>query len=214
MKSTILITGCSSGFGLLTALECAKYYHVIATVRNKDKEKELFNLCNQNDLEIDIKYCDVSDNESVDVLFKDIQSQYGHLDVLVNNAGYGLGGFFEDMDQQEIMDLFNTNVFGLQRVTKAALPLLENPKHAKIINLSSIAGLTASPCISAYNASKWSVEGFSEALMFELQPFNIDVVLVEPGQFNTKIFSSNLRFASQMNNKNQPILSSISKSND
>ncbi|RAP31254.1 short-chain dehydrogenase [Candidatus Marinamargulisbacteria bacterium SCGC AG-343-D04] len=207
MKPIVLITGCSSGFGMLTALELAATCHVIATVRNKEKERDLFNHCSHQQLNIDIQYCDVTDPESIQKVAEHIETSYKRLDVLINNAGYGLGGYFEDLEDSEIRDLFNTNVFGLQRVTKAVLPLLRQSKSAKIINLSSIAGLTASPCISAYNASKWAVEGFSEALLFELLPFNIDVVLVEPGQFNTKIFSSNLRFAKGMKNPQSPYYS-------
>ena len=190
----ICITGCSSGFGLLTALECAKTCQVIATVRSEKGKQILLDRSIKDNLSLDIQLCDVTDSTSIESLVSYIKTEYKRLNCLINNAGIGLGGFFEDTDMEQVKAVFNTNCFGLMEMTKACLGLLRESTPAKIINISSIAGLSASPMISIYNASKWAVEGFSESLMFELKPFGVDVVLVEPGQFKTKILSDNLHF--------------------
>ena len=197
----VCITGCSSGFGFLTALECAKTCQVIATVRSEKGKEALLEKSIKHNISIDIQFCDVTDPVSIDTLVTYIKTEYNRLDCLINNAGIGLGGFFEDTAMDQVETVFNTNCFGLMAMTKACLPLLRESTPAKIINISSIAGLSASPMISIYNASKWAVEGFSESLMFELKPFGIDVVLVEPGQFKTKILSDNLHFGTDVHSE-------------
>ena len=187
MKKVVLITGCSSGFGKEIAQICADEFQVIATMRDLSKRNRLESELKQLNLTCDIQYCDVNNQQSIDKLIHYIQETYAQLHILVNNAGYGIGGYFEDLDEKEIKDQFETNFFGLQRMTRAALPLLRKSSPSKIINMSSIAGVTSTPCISAYNASKWAVEGFSESLLFECAPFNVDVVCVQPGQFKTSI---------------------------
>ncbi len=196
----MLITGCSSGIGLELALECSTTCYVIATVRNEESYNFLLDKSIKLELEIDIQYCDVTSNSDIEKLMDYIKSNYTKLDCVINNAGIALGGFFEDCSIEQAQSVINTNVVGLMRVTKQALPLLHLAEKAKIINMSSIAGRLSSPTISIYNASKWAVEGFSEALLFELKPFNIDVVLVEPGPYRTKIFTDNLVIAKQIKN--------------
>ncbi len=200
----VCITGTSSGFGLEITCQLAKNYRVVATMRNMDKSCILEDSLSKEGLSADIQYCDVTKIDSITNLMTYIQATYGRLDGLINNAGYALGGYFEDCTDAEIRAQFDTNFFGVQAVTRMALPLLRNSAPSKIIMMSSIAGLTASPCISSYNASKWALEGFSESLLFELAPFNVDVVLVEPGPYNTAIFSSNLNLATGMDNTNSP----------
>ena len=197
----VCITGCSSGFGLKIALECAKTCQVIATVRSEKGRQQLLDQMIKENVSIDIQLCDVTKSESIENLVRYITNEYTTLNVLINNAGIGLGGFFEDTAQEQIETVFQTNCFGLMSMTRACLPLLKKASPAKIINISSIAGLTGTPMISVYNSSKWAVEGLSEALLFELKPFGVDVIVIEPGQFKTKIFSDNLNLAHGVTNK-------------
>jgi len=204
MVPIVCITGCSSGFGQLIALQCAKTCNVIATVRTAKAKAELLDTALKQDLTLDVQLCDVTDVKAIKTLTTLISRTYGHCDVLINNAGVVLGGFFEDYSDQQIKHVLDTNVQGVIAMTKALLPLLRQSKQAKIINLSSIAGLAGIPSLSIYNASKWAIEGFSEALLFELKPFNIDVVLIEPGQYKTALFSKNLHIAKQANSPTSP----------
>tara|TARA_Y100000591_G_scaffold198456_1_gene171682 strand:- start:439 stop:1290 length:852 start_codon:yes stop_codon:yes gene_type:complete len=197
----VCITGCSSGFGLNIALECAKTCQVIATVRSEKGKNLLLDQMIKKNVSIDIQLCDVTDTQSIQQLSDYIKKEYKTLNVLINNAGIGLGGFFEDTPAEQIDAVFQTNCFGLMAMTKACLPLLKQASSAKVINISSIAGLTGTPMISIYNSSKWAVEGLSEALLFELKPFGVDVILIEPGQFKTKIFNENLNLADGVSNK-------------
>ena len=204
MVPIVCITGCSSGFGQHIALEAALSCNVIATVRT-NKDKEILNkLALQHDLNIDIQLCDITDQSSITTLINHISAHYTHCDILINNAGVVCGGFFEDYSFDQIQHVIQTNVLGLMAMTKSCLPLLRASHHAKIINMSSISGCVGIPGLSIYNASKWAVEGFSEALCFELKPFNIDVVLIEPGQFKTAIFEKNLHIAHHADNEKSP----------
>ncbi len=201
----ILITGCSSGFGLLTAARlAAKGHQVIATMRTLEKQLTLRNHVKKIGAEVDIKQLDVTDVASVKKTIAEIAAQYGNIDVLVNNAGYGLGGFFEDLTDEEIRQQMETNFFGVQNVTRAVIPLMRQRKNGKIINISSVAGFSSSPGFGAYNASKWALEGFSESLRYELKFFGIDVLLIEPGTYKTKIFFENARYAKSFNNEDSP----------
>lgn len=201
MLPIVCITGCSSGFGRLIALKAANSCQVIATVRQKKDQQDLLEQALKLNVSIDIQLCDVSKEDDIKQLVDHIKYQYDLLHVLINNAGVAIGGFFEDCHIDQIKACFNTNVFGVMSLTRHLLPLLRKANGAKIINMSSIAGLSASPLISVYNSSKWALEGFSEALLFELKPFNIDVICIEPGQYKTNIFDKNLMFAKHMSNK-------------
>ena len=136
-----------------------------------------------------------------------IDSECGRIDVLVNNAGYGIGGFFEDLTQEEIRAQMETNFFGVQNVTRRVIPFMRRRKGGTIINISSVAGLYALPAFGAYNASKWSLEGFSESLWYEMKLFGIHVCLVEPGTYNTTIFHANKRCAKDFDNHQSPYYS-------
>ncbi|MCA9406250.1 MAG: SDR family NAD(P)-dependent oxidoreductase [Candidatus Omnitrophica bacterium] len=204
-SKVILITGCSSGFGLITAARLAKSGHrVIATMRDTSKKSALLSEVQKRDTKLDIKPLDVTDKDSVNAAIQSISEDYGYIDVLINNAGCGIGGAFEDLADEEIRQVMETNFFGVQNVTRAAIPLMRPRKNGKIINISSISGLYALPMFGAYNASKWALEGFSESLRYELQFFGIDVLLVEPGRYKTEIFKKNLHLAKNHDNKNSP----------
>jgi NAD(P)-dependent dehydrogenase (short-subunit alcohol dehydrogenase family) len=189
---TAIVTGSSSGFGLLCVLELAKKgFHVIATMRVPKKGEALMKLAREKQLEnqIEIQHLDVTSSHSIQ-LFKQYIQNDRKIDVLVNNAGYALGGFCEELSVDDYRRQFETNVFGVIGVTQAVLPFMRQNRQGRIINISSISGLVGFPGLSPYTASKHALEGFSESLRLELKPFGIDVVLVEPGSYKTNIWSS------------------------
>ncbi len=201
----ILITGCSSGFGLLmTARFASKGHKVIATMRDLQKKQPLLNEVTKRNGAVDLYALDVTDKDSIHKAVYEIAAKYGYVDILVNNAGYGLGGFFEDLTDNEIRQQMETNFFGVQNVTRAIIPLMRQRKQGKIINISSVAGFSTSPAFGAYNASKWALEAFSESLRYELKLFGIDVVLIEPGTYKTKIFNENACYAKNFDNPESP----------
>ena len=202
----ILITGTSSGFGLVTAARLAADGHrVIATMRNLEKKTALLSEVNRRGGKLaHILPLDVTDKASIDAAIVEISEQYGYIDILVNNAGYGIGGFFEDLTEEEIRAQMDTNFFGVQNVIRAVLPLMRPRHQGKIINISSVAGFSTSPAFGAYNASKWALEGFSESLRYELKPFGIDILLINPGVYPTPIFYDNARAAKNATNSESP----------
>lgn len=205
IPKVILITGCSSGFGLLTAAHLSsKGHYVIATMRNLDKQLSLRNQVKKSEVTVDIKQMDVTDPASIKKTIAEIGARYGNIDVLINNAGYGLGGFFEDLTDEEIRQQMETNFFGVQHVTRAVIPLMRQRKNGRIISLSSVSGFSSSPAFGAYNASKWALEGFMESLRYELKFFGIKVLLIEPGTYKTKIFFENAKYAKNFNNEDSP----------
>ena len=185
MNKIILITGCSSGFGMLTAARLAAGGHTVyATMRNLKKQDTLKLELKQRDTKCQILPLDVTDDNSISKVINTIEKQDSRLDVLINNAGYGIGGFFEDLSEDEIRSQFETNFFGVQKVTRSALPLMR-------ATASKAQGRSTLPGLGAYGASKFALEGFSESLFFELQPFGIEVVILEPGTYSTKAIDEN-----------------------
>ena len=199
MNKIILITGCSSGFGMLAAARLSAGGHTVyATMRNLQKQDTLKLELKQRDTKCQILHLDVTDDNSISKVINTIEKQDSRLDVLINNAGYGIGGFFEDLSEDEIRSQFETNFFGVQKVTRSALPLMRATASksgedfsTKIINISSAQGRSTLPGLGAYGASKFALEGFSESLYFELQPFGIEVVILEPGTYLTKAIDEN-----------------------
>lgn len=192
----VLITGCSSGFGMLAAVRLAGGGHTVyATMRNMEKKGDLLAEAERHGVDIHLLRLDVVDDISISECINQIESDEGELHVVINNAGYGIAGFFEDLTENEVKEQFETNFFGVQKVIRHSLPLMrkssETGGKCKIINISSVAGRSPVPGLSAYTASKFALEGFSESLYHELQPFGIQVVLVEPGAYSTKIFTEN-----------------------
>ncbi|WP_299578439.1 SDR family oxidoreductase [uncultured Sunxiuqinia sp.] len=188
----ILITGCSSGFGYQAAKYLAeKGHHVYATMRkvagnNAGKASDLKEFAKANKLNIDVLDMDVTSDESVNSAVKQIPT----LDVVINNAGYGYGGPVEAFSSEEILQQLDLNIVGTIRVAKAVLPKLRKQKSGLIIQVSSTAGRAAFPGFGVYHASKWGLEGVSEAMRYELAPLGIDVVIVEPGPFSTNFFGN------------------------
>ena len=201
----IFITGTSSGFGLLTSARlAAKGYQVVATMRDVSKQADLLQEVSKRGGQVDIFSLDVTQISSVEQCIKMVIEKYGRVDVLINNAGFGIGGSFEDLTQDEIRQNMEVNFFGVQNVTRAVLPQMRKQKSGRIINISSVAGLSASPFFSAYNSSKWALEAFSECLSYEVKPFGIDVCMIEPGTYPTKIFYDNARYAKGFDDPQSP----------
>jgi short-subunit dehydrogenase len=201
----ILITGTSSGFGLLTAARLASRGHIVyATMRDIAKMQPLSAEVAKRRGDVIVRILDVTQADSIKAVVQEIINKHQHIDVLINNAGFGLGGFFEDLTQEEIRWQMEVNFFGVQNVCREVLPGMRAAKSGLIINISSIAGQTATPCLGAYNASKWALEGFSESLYYEVSQFGIKVVLVEPGTYPTKIFKENANYAKNYHNPQSP----------
>jgi len=199
-----VVTGSSSGIGLVTALDLArKGYFTYATVRNPAKAGEVTEAAKKEKLPIAVVQLDVTDDSSVRRAVEQILKEKGRIDLLVNNAGYGLGGAFEDSSIEEIKALYETNVFGLIRTTLAVLPAMRKQKSGTIVNVSSAAGRIGYPGASAYVSSKHAVEGLSEAMAYELEPFGIRVIVVEPGVIRTN-FGAGMVFAKKAQDPKSP----------
>ena len=189
MHQVALITGCSSGLGYETALMLARNgFHTFATMRNTKKSDSLEEIIKKERLDLNIRELDVNDNTSIENAINCIKSEANRIDVLINNAGYGLVGFFEDLTLDEIRNQFETNFFGVLNITKKIIPIMRSQKSGTIINVSSGAGQVGFPGISAYVSTKFAIEGFSESLMYELFPYGIKVVIIEPGVIKTNFF--------------------------
>lgn len=179
MMKRILITGASSGIGEGTALYFAEQgWQVIATMRNPQQSK----LEHKN---IRTLALDVTDTTSIQSAVAFVQAEYGGLDVLLNNAGYGAAGPLEAATDDQIKRQFDVNLFGVISTTRAFLPMFRAQKSGLFINISSIGGLITLPMFSLYHATKWALEGLSESLRYELNGLGIQVKIVEPGGVNT-----------------------------
>ena len=189
MHQVALITGCSSGLGYETALMLARNgFHTFATMRNTKKSDSLEEIIKKERLDLIIRELDVNDDTSIENTINCIKREANRIDVLINNAGYGLVGFFEDLTLDEIRNQFETNFFGVLNITKKIIPIMRLQKSGTIINVSSGAGQVGFPGISAYVSTKFAIEGFSESLMYELFPYGIKVVIIEPGVIKTNFF--------------------------
>jgi len=187
-----LITGCSSGFGMLTAVELAKAgFRVVATMRDLSRRDRLDQAAAAAGVvaNLDIRALDVTHFEALPGFVEAIVRDHGRLDVLVNNAGFAVAGFAEDIKLEELRRQFDTNFFGAVAMTKAVLPTMRRQHSGHIIQLSSIGGLQGAVTVSSYSASKHALEGWSESLRLEVNSLGIKVVLVEPGAFQTDIWT-------------------------
>jgi NAD(P)-dependent dehydrogenase (short-subunit alcohol dehydrogenase family) len=198
MQKVAVVTGSSGGIGMVTALELARNgYLVVATMRNLSKRGQLDRLASEEGISrnIDVHRLDVTDFPSIQPAIQAIVRDHGRLDVLVNNAGFALGGFAEDVERAELREQMETNFFAHTQVTRAVLPTMRQQRSGKILMISSISGQCAQVGVSSYSASKWALEGWSEALRMECKPLGIDVVLIEPGAFKTDVWDANVHVA-------------------
>lgn len=203
----VLITGTSSGFGLLTSIEFAKAgFQVVATLRNLDRRQKLDAAASASGVtgKIDVRRLDVTDLPAISTVVDTVARDYGHIDVLVNNAGFPVAGFAEDIKLEELRLQFETNFFGAVAMCKAVLPTMRKQKSGHMIQLSSILGLVGSFTLSSYSASKHALEGWSESLRLEVAPLGIKVVLVEPGSFDTGIWSQGARMGEESKKSTSP----------
>ncbi|MFZ3587719.1 oxidoreductase [Bacillus sp. DJP31] len=208
-----VVTGSSSGFGLETCLEFAsRGYLVIATMRDTEKRTRLMELATKQGLDgyLDIQPLDVTDGSSI-MAWSHYMNRIGRIDVLVNNAGYAGAGFVEEIPLDEYRNQFETNVFGVIAVTQVVLPFMREAGKGKIINLSSISGRIAFPGLSPYIASKHALEGWSESLRLEMKPFGVDVANVEPGSFQTGIWSTGKQITEKSLQTDSPYYETMQK---
>lgn len=190
-QKVAVVTGSSSGIGYEISLILARNgFLTYATMRNPEKGANLKSVAEKENLSIRVVQLDVTNDNSIAKAVQTVLNEAGRIDVLVNNAGYGLMGAFEDLAIDEIKSQYETNVFGLIRTTQAVLPAMRRQRSGTIVNISSGAGRFGYPAASAYVSTKFAVEGLSESLLFEVEPFGIRVVLIEPGMISTNFFSS------------------------
>lgn len=186
-KKTVLITGCSSGFGKLTANTFReKGWNVIATMRSPEKETELTELD-----DVLVAKLDVTDAESIQEAVTKGTERFGTINVVVNNAGYGGHAVFEQVSDENVRAMYETNVFGVMNVCRAVLPLMREKKEGTVINVTSMAGMMAAPAISIYASTKHAVEGLTEGMAYEYAPLGVKVKSVLPGAYPTTRFNAN-----------------------
>jgi NAD(P)-dependent dehydrogenase (short-subunit alcohol dehydrogenase family) len=177
------ITGCSTGFGReLAKLVLERGYRAVVTARDPAKVEDIASPYRDRALVLEL---DVTDPVQVDAAVKSADKRFGRIDVLVNNAGIGYFGAVEESDEEETRRMFEINFFGLARMTRAVLPIMRRQRSGHIVSISSIGGLKSFPTLAYYNATKYAVEGFSEALALEVAPLGIKVTIVEPSGFRT-----------------------------
>lgn len=190
----ILITGCSSGIGLEAAVDLAAHgYRVIATMRNLAKQDRLLKAAKARGVTLDVRALDVTSRDSIAAAAEYVHATHGPLFALINNAGFGFGGFFEDLTDAEWREQFETNFWGVLEVTRAFVTRMRQSGRGYVINVSSESGHVAVPALGPYTSSKFALEGYTEGLWHELRPYGLHAVLVEPGMIKTDIFTTNIR---------------------
>ncbi len=191
MQKVALVTGSSSGIGFETSLALARDgYHTFASMRDVNKAKEIKKIADKENLPIDVIELDVDKEESIISAIKKVVSDGGRLDVLVNNAGYGLFGCVEDTSIENFRKQFETNFFSIVRIIQEVAPIMRNQNSGIIVNVSSVVGRMGLPGFPAYISTKYALEGLSECLRYELGQFGIKTTLIEPGAVKTNFFDS------------------------
>jgi NAD(P)-dependent dehydrogenase (short-subunit alcohol dehydrogenase family) len=209
VEKIAVITGSSSGFGLLAAVELAKAgFRVVASMRDLGRRGRLDEaaLAAGVAAKIDVRRLDVTQIDSIAGFVDGVVQDYGRVDALINNAGFAVAGFAEDIKLEELRMQFETNFFGPVALTKAVLPVMRRQKSGHIIMISSIGGLAGAATVSSYAASKFALEGWSEALRLELNALGIKVVLIEPGAFQTDIWTRGAVMGANASSEESPNL--------
>jgi len=188
MEKVVLITGASSGIGLHTAkLFQTKNWKVAATMRSPEKAEELARIA-----DIECIRLDVTDTDSIRSAIEAALDKFGRIDAVVNNAGFAVVGPFEAATQEQIESQIQTNVYGVMNVCREILPYFREQRRGIIVNVASMGGRLTFPLYSIYHASKWAVEGFSEALQFEVKEFGIRIKIIEPGPIKTDFYDRSM----------------------
>ena len=190
MEKVAVVTGTSSGIGFETALALAREgYHTYATMRDTTKSDKIKELGQKENLKISVLELDVDDEDSIKAAIKKILDEKQSIDVLVNNAGWGLWGCVEDVSIDEFKAQFETNFFSIIRLIQEVGPTMRKQGSGKIVNISSVAGRIGFPASPAYISSKFALEGLSESLRLEMSPFGVDVIIIEPGVIKTNFLN-------------------------
>ena len=191
MEKIAVITGSSSGIGFETSLALAREgYFTYATMRDLGKAQEIKKISKDEGLPLKVIELDVDNEQSTENAIKSIIDEKGRVDVLVNNAGWGLWGTAEDVSLDEFREQFETNFFSVVRIIQKVAPVMRKQGSGNIVNISSVAGRIGFPVSTAYISSKFALEGLSESIRFELGQFGVNVIIIEPGVIKTKFFDS------------------------
>jgi NAD(P)-dependent dehydrogenase (short-subunit alcohol dehydrogenase family) len=214
MAKTALITGASSGFGLLTSVTLARRgWRVLATMRDLGRRSLLEDTARAAGVfdRIEIHALDVTKSDQIAAVADLAAARREPLDALVNNAGFAVPGFAEDVTDAELREQFDTNFFGAAAMTRALLPQMRRQGFGHIVMLSSVGGRSTFPGISSYSASKFALEAWTETLRCEMKLSGIQVVLVEPGSFETDIWTRNAKISARMQDPNAPNAARVSR---
>jgi short-subunit dehydrogenase len=201
-----VVTGSSSGIGLETSLTLARNsFYTYATMRKleEEKSKPITDIAKNENLKLQLIELDVNNDKSVTNAIDTVVDERKRVDVLVNNAGYALGGPLEETSMNEIKAQFETNFFGAVRAMQAVLPIMRKQRTGKIVNITSMGGRISIPLGSPYHGSKFALEGLSESIQYELEPFGIKIILIEPGAVGSN-FWKNIKIAKSSSNTNSP----------
>jgi NAD(P)-dependent dehydrogenase (short-subunit alcohol dehydrogenase family) len=191
MEKVAIVTGSSSGIGYETSLALAKDgYYTFATVRNSKKAEKILQVAKKEKLNLEIVDLDLDDEKSISTAVKKVFSEKQRIDVLVNNAGWGLFGSVEDVSIKDFKAQFETNFFGIISIIQKVAPIMRKQRSGIIVNISSVAGRIGFPGSPAYISSKFALEGLSESLRYELGQFGVKTIIIEPGVVKTNFFSS------------------------
>jgi len=195
MEKVAVVTGTSSGIGFETSLALAREgYFTYATMRDTTKSDKIKEIAQKENLKINVLELDVDDEKSVKSAIAQILDQKQRVDVLVNNAGWGLWGCVEDVSIDEFKEQFETNFFSIIRLIQEVAPTMRKQGSGTIVNVSSVVGRIGFPASPAYISSKFALEGLSESMRFEFAPFGVDVIIIEPGVIKTD-FMKNMKMA-------------------
>ena len=191
MEKVALVTGSSSGIGYETSLSLAREgYFTYATMRDLEKANTIKKVAQDENLHLKVIELDVDNEDSAENAIKSIIEEKQRIDVLVNNAGWGIWGTAEDVSIEEFREQFETNFFSVVRMIQKVAPVMRKQGTGDIVNISSIAGRIGFPVSTAYISSKFAIEGLSESLRYELGPFGVNVIIIEPGVIKTNFFDS------------------------
>jgi NAD(P)-dependent dehydrogenase (short-subunit alcohol dehydrogenase family) len=202
----VVVTGSSSGIGFETSLLLAKSgFYTYATVHKLEGEgsRQIIDIAKKEKLPLEVVQLDVNSDESVTDTINSIVKKHNRIDVIVNNAGYALGGALEETSMDEIRKQFETNFFGAVRVMRAAIPFMRSQRSGKIVNITSMGGRISIPLSTFYHGSKFALEGVSESLQYELEPFGIKMILIEPGAVGSNFWKS-IKIANGATSPNSP----------